>query len=518
MKHALVLGIVSAAVSAFAAEVRLSAGNAEVAVAPDAPAATRFAAGVMTEHLSKVLGGEVRCVTRPTAGKYTIFLGTNGWSRAEGLSPEALRRDSFCIRVAADRAFVAGCDDPKTDPAKVIAGGAGTPVLFERATLFGVYDFLERYAGCRFYFPGELGTVVPRRESLVVPNGTTKVEPRFLERSYPFYADGEYFEGTNRAFQLLSERKLNFFRQRMHTVYIPCCHGQSEFRLLRRFGKTHPEYFVQNADGTRRLDPNILFPGHLCQSSEVWNEIHDDIVSYVRGEGPEVRGMGSWNGKEKKQDWSIMAFRRPWVDVMPGDSFTRCHCPKCTAAYTDEKDYATDLVWGRTVELAQRLKDERVPIRITQMAYLPYGRVPDVEIPDNVDVMVAVSGPWTRRQQAEVERIRAWSEKLGHPVWIWTYPGKHGRMNIPDIPNPTPCAYGRYVKQMAPYVFGMYAEANTDRWLYNYLTYYVFGKLCWNPDVDVEALLDEHFRLMFGAAAQPMADFIRQLRGYGKSL
>ena len=39
MKHALVLGIVSAAVSAFAAEVRLSAGNAEVAVATDAPAA-----------------------------------------------------------------------------------------------------------------------------------------------------------------------------------------------------------------------------------------------------------------------------------------------------------------------------------------------------------------------------------------------------------------------------------------------------------------------------------------------
>ena len=34
-------------------------------------------------------------------------------------------------------------------------------MFHEHATLFGVYEFLERFADCRFYFPGELGPSGP---------------------------------------------------------------------------------------------------------------------------------------------------------------------------------------------------------------------------------------------------------------------------------------------------------------------------------------------------------------------
>ena len=43
--------------------------------------------------------------------------------------------------------------------------GSNWPWMYdEQGTMYAVYDFLERFAGCRFYFPGELGTILPRTE------------------------------------------------------------------------------------------------------------------------------------------------------------------------------------------------------------------------------------------------------------------------------------------------------------------------------------------------------------------
>jgi len=54
---------------------------------------------------------------------------------------------------------------------------------------------------------------------------------------------------------------------------------------------------------------------------------------------------------------------------------------------------------------------------------------------------------------------------------------------------------------------GAFAESESDRWSYNYLNYYVFSRICWDPQTDVEALLEEHHLLMFGPAAKTMAAF-----------
>ena len=103
------------------------------------------------------------------------------------------------------------------------------------------------------------------------------------------------------------------------------------------------------------------------------------------------------------------------------------------------------------------------------------------------------------------KEIRGWREKLGRPVWIWTYPNKYGQMQLPNIPNGTPRAWAKYYKDVAPWIFGVYAESENDRFLYNALCYYVLGKVCWNVKTDGDALLEEFHRLMFGAAAKPMA-------------
>ena len=494
---------------------RLERGRTDIVIAPDASRSTRFAAEELRDFLTNSFCvAEVEVTTNANDGVAHIFVGASEWATRAGFVTNALARDAFMLGADGRNVYIVGRDDATVDTRhSIYSPNTGVwDQLHERATLFGVYEFLESYVGVRMYFPGELGTIIPKVSAIDVPNGVRTVAPDCIARDYSWWSDGVYFEGEKPDSHLLPARKVQYQRNRMQTQYIPCCHGQNGFNLLKRFGKSHPEYFVQNPDGSRRTSQSISFAGHLCHSSKAWDEIYRDILSYARGESPDVRGAAV-NGR-----WAIMAFRRPWVDVMPQDGFQPCQCAECRGAYkTNELHYATELVWGRTVELANKLKTAAPDIRITQMAYTPYRRIPDFDIPDNVDVMVAEGGPWTVDDASSLSNqtaeIRGWAEKLGHPVWIWTYPNKYGQMakTAFAVPNPTPRSYVRYYSHVAPWIFGVYAENENDRWFYNYLSNYAFGKFCWNKLVDIEAILDEHFRLMFGAAAQPMAEFVREM-------
>ena len=512
----LALCVLAASPVAAFGEIVLTAGKAEVVISPAAPKTVRFAAEEMTNFLSRVFGGEVAVVTAPTVGRKGIYLGDGEWTRKAGIDVSKLARDAFVITADDRGVYIAGRDDPREDTRlAVYAPWTGYWSQYhEHATLFGVYEFLERFAGVRMYFPGELGTIVPRAGEVRVPQKRFEVAPDFLQRNYSAFSDGVYFEGEKRDMKLLAGRKLNYQRNRMQTMYIPCCHGSNGFNIQRRFASSHPEYmmlFEKNGKLVRDVNPaeKAHHPGQLCHSSAVYGEFYNDILSYLKGEAPTVRGVA-----EKK--WPVMTFRKPWVDVMPQDGFQPCRCEKCENAYRKgDEHYATELVWGRTVELADRLSKAGADVRITQMAYPPYRRIPDFPIPQNVDVMVAEAGPWSLSNPAglkdEYDEIRRWSEKLGRKVWIWTYPNKFGAMNLPDIPNGTPRAWAKYFKDVSPWVFGAFAECENDRFFYNHLSYYVFGKVCWDVDTDVEALLDEYFRLMFGAGAEPMARFSKEV-------
>ena len=136
-------------------------GRTEVVLADGAPGAAAFAASEATNFLSRVLGTAVPVVSRPTGkGVASLVLGSNAWSVAAGAVPEGSARDGFRIRAVGDGVYIVGNDDDVDVPALMRRGAHNA--RFRSGTLFGVYEFLERFAGVRFYFPGEMGTVVPR--------------------------------------------------------------------------------------------------------------------------------------------------------------------------------------------------------------------------------------------------------------------------------------------------------------------------------------------------------------------
>jgi len=500
-------------------------GATEIVVDAQAPKATRIAADELKTLLGGIFGEAVPVVTKPTDGKRAIVLGTNALSRAAGLAPEKLPRDAFRLLAKDGRVYIAGCDATYADPEahNYLGDECLWQPQFERGTLFGVYEFLERQAGARFYFPGELGTILPRRDVIEVGGLDVTSAPDFTVRRWG-YADGPVPEEVLAGTDITTFKRTFFYRLRGETEYKPCCHGQNKLFLSQRFGKAHPEYLRLDANGHRSelapewSDRPPINVGHLCLSSGVWDEIYKDAKSYFSGEDASVRGVHAPDGQEGYV-WGRNASEGKFMDVMPQDCYSRCFCEACKRAYGDKKDtnYATELIWSKTAEIARRLKADGLTGRLAMMAYHPYGRVPDFDLPDNIDVMVACSGPWTFRSkgvlQPQVDKISAWAKKLGHKVWIWNYVDKVQCVGtaIPDAPSVSPRVMGQFYQLVKDQIFGAFAESESDRWLYHYLNYYVFAKVAWDNDVDVNALLDEHYRLMFGPAAAEMQAFFEQL-------
>ena len=493
--------------------ITVSAGTCAVVVGAAAPSPVQFAAEELAGFLTRRFGGKkVPVRPAPVAGEFAFVLGTNAWSRSAGLFPERLPRDAFAVKLdlPAKRLYIAGCDDPSVNFRAKLRIGV---LNFERATLFGVYDFLERFADCRFYFPGELGEIVPRADVLTLRDGLDYT-------SAPHYTVRRTYDGPSQYFEPADGRNplaLNRIRTRMETLTIPCCHGLNAFCFLRRFAKTHPEYFALY-QGVRQTDPRIKHPGQICWSSGITEEIYRDARAYLLGESAESRGVPTMNGKGFS--WNYNCSGGMYVDVMPQDSMVACQCEGCSqsrAHAADPVHNATELVWGHVVDWANRLKREGIKGNLTMMSYPPYAAVPAFDIPDNVQVMVAVTGPFSianpAKRAKDTARVKAWADKLGHKVWLWTYPNKVASLELPGVPQFSMHAWAEYYLSMKPLVFGAFAESESDRWFYNHLNHYVFGRVMWDEHANVDQILAEYAERMFGkgTAAERMGEFIKIL-------
>lgn len=479
--------------------VTLTAGNAEVVIPRNPTYAVRFAAEELTNFLSRTFGQTVSLVHAPSTDKVSLILGDNEWSCEAGLPAQSGRGDAFTIHAEGDRIFILGEDDPSMRLYSYLNKG-GTPFT-RRGTLHGVYAFLEDYAGVRLYFPGELGEIVPRRNVIIVPEGERIVRPDFPVR--------EWYLGYNAAWfgeeKLTNPRleHLDWVRLRMGTDRIPCCHGSIHFKYLDRFADSHPEYFILNGNGTRSTGRGSIHSGHLCYSSAVCEEMYQDVKAALTGCKPRDRGI-------PLDDWGPNV-RGRIVDIMPVDGMERCNCEKCRTVMAKEADdgaWATTLVWSNTARIARRLMEEGIDGTISQMAYGYFRGIPEFDLPSNIVVQVAINGPWSMDRKDQIEKengiIRGWVEKLGHKVWIWTYAIKHPSpgTDIDGIPQVTPHYWGNYYKAQAPFIYGAFAESESDRFSFNYLNYYVYSRVCWDSSADIDAILDEHYRLMFGAGAE----------------
>ena len=178
----------------------LTADNLEVVIDSSAQPTLRLAADEMTNYLSRVFLKPIPLVHRPTAGVVSLVLGSNEWSNAAGVLPVPAERDSFSYAAAEGRIYLLGRDDASLQAVGSYRAGILQNISrYEMGTLFAVYWFLEEFAGCRFYFPGEYGTIVPRRDSLTLPKESCVRKPDFAVRSVYMLGDGAWPDGSGKS-------------------------------------------------------------------------------------------------------------------------------------------------------------------------------------------------------------------------------------------------------------------------------------------------------------------------------
>ena len=487
--------------------VLLTAKNAEVVVAPGASPVTVFAAEEMTNFLSRVLNGNVPLTRAPSGeGRVSVIVGDNAWAAEAGIDPKGLPRDSYVVRTEGSRVYIAGVDRADIADWKP---AFGMTLDCERASLFGVYGWLEEMAGIRFIWPDdELGTIVPRKDAIVLTEGEKTVTPDFLQRYPYFWGDSKPRGWPCETYGGYGAKGMLWMRLRLATCEIPCCHGSCHFQYVQRFAASHPEFFSQKKDGTIETNLSHYGASQLCWTNPgLREEMYQDIKAYLTGQKPETRGFKKW-GRNCKYG--------KYVDIMPDDGFRPCFCPTCQAAFEDGrkkygKQYATEVIWGACRDIGNRLIAEKVPGSISMMAYSPYGTVPPFDLPTNVEVMVALGGPWslvdTKRYATDMSRLDAWAKKVGHGVLTWTYPHKYNATMIKGIPCFAPHAWGKYYASQKEGSIGGFMECESDSSFYNFLNYYAFSHVMWDAKTDVDALVDEAYALMFGAGAGEMKTF-----------
>ena len=122
--------------------VEIRPGEVDVVVEKKAPPAVWFAAEELTNILSQALGAAVPIAEKPS-DRTAIILGDSRLAREAGIDVNAKPRDTFFIKTAANRVYLAGRDDKRQHPLR----SPRFDISLERATSFAVYAFLEDYAG-----------------------------------------------------------------------------------------------------------------------------------------------------------------------------------------------------------------------------------------------------------------------------------------------------------------------------------------------------------------------------------
>ncbi len=126
----------------------------QIVVQGDALPATRWAASELQSFVEKATDARLPIVGPDQRGEASIVIRADAQLPCDGFMMEVMGRDLV----------ITGGDtggEPRTIDYK-------HPVCC--GTLYGVYEFLERFAGVRFYWPDELGTIVPSSPQIEIPD------------------------------------------------------------------------------------------------------------------------------------------------------------------------------------------------------------------------------------------------------------------------------------------------------------------------------------------------------------
>ena len=388
-----------------------------------------------------------------------------------------------------------------------------------RATLWGAYDFLERFFGCRYYYPGPDGCVRPVCTNLVLAPCAYTDAPRFRNRGDGFRPDVATVArtlGTPLVRASLSDWRAA--ARLAHTTSFTAIHSPDP----RMWAEAHPEWmgtsFLRRPDGGFYYCPT----NHMRNYYDVTNlEFADALVEgLARDDTPEGRRrQGFAHNDARTVVFAQCDSFRTLEEMRANPVVQREGLITDANVALGPYGYFSD-VYGRFYRhFAMRLNARLPGRRLILMPYAGCTYAPTQErfrhLPDNVELCVCLPKVprFIRNPQVRdlmVRELRRWTEVIGgRPVQqIWTYnafnsPFEQAVANefLPE----TIAAFGPDLGDTGLAVdLGLYPVQVPGQCVpfhFYYETYCAFRALWGGARFNPDAALDEHWTLFYGAEA-----------------
>ncbi|MBT4821990.1 MAG: DUF4838 domain-containing protein, partial [Lentisphaerae bacterium] len=460
---------------------------ATIVVPDDAGDVATRAAEWIRAYVQKVSGAELPVLPegRCPAGNL-ISVGHTTLAAAAGVDAADLQYDGCRLVAKGNVLYLLGRDtlttlqrerwqDGERRASKVQCGAQGT---CKAAT-----TFLERFCGVRWFLPAPDGEFVPPSADVAVPDDTDIVyTPPFA------FLHGRYVYGSQLGPAAIANNnrtaiKLCTFGGHSWPTWVPPA----------IYYKDHPEYFAL-IDG-KRTDSKS---GHLCTSN------------------PEVRQI------LLKETRTLFDAGFEWVQLGQSDGYLRCQCAACEkldtyrgranklGLTTDEwlYTYLKDNPCERIHDVHKWIADEcmvshpdkTVHLLVYSTSVTPskaFDAWPTNTVGEVCDVDPRIIGGWEGKLRAKTTYmcwyLIAW-RGVGFGVMV------------------TPRQIAERIGYLRKHNFiGIYLCGGGANWGLQGPTYYTMGKMCEDSTLSYKDLTAEYCRGIYGAAAEEMIDFFRQL-------
>lgn len=422
-------------------------------------------ARLLQKGFRETLGADFPVVTESRMDKKlpAIYLGKTRAIRALGFDLARFRNFESVILERGKDIYIGGNDHENYEKTQHPANLRN----FILGTVKGTTTFMEDYLRTRFLMPGETGTDFARLDAVRVPKNLTRtVDPKLVSSIASFF-DLFYNYATN----IFGRNQTEFYGGHSYYDAVP----------KEKYAKTHPEYFILSAAGSRDPSSNGLCITHP--------EVQDLMVREALKQfdrGAEI------------------------VVLSQTDGFVLCRCKNCLA-YGNTSDPGEKL-WILHRNLAERIGRLRPGKVVMICSYFPNWEPPKSfhEFPENVAILLCQTFP------PMLPILEKWKNyKVPHGFMIYTYTG--GNYNAPGY---TVQRTPKFCKQYIQLFFrksdldikGIFrCSFRGENFGLEGPVYYIFGKLLENPDADEEQILQEYCDRAFHEAAPYMKTFYDNL-------
>jgi hypothetical protein len=465
-------------------------------VAPASPTpAEAFAIKELRDYLQKITGKDIQVVS-PDGRLSTPAIIAGVQPLNKNLAVEKLGPEEFVIDVSKDFVRIAG------GSGKTVTNAKGEKYVQERGTLYGVYEFLETL-GVRWYRPDPWGEYVPQLQTINLPTGVKTYRPAYMYRyginGYRWWQDETMEQrAMGRLWATRNRQNCNIGTQKTEcggSYQVNFSHSYMYVIPAGRYFASHPEYFA--LINGKRIDKREVWPTQLCLSNPDIQRLFVEGIAAQAKDNPQIEV----------------------ISVEPNDMQDWCECDGCKAM----DDPKLKAAMGGGVSMANRvcafnniialkLAEQALQVKIGWLAYNQHTEVPTLVTrlePNTVVMAAAFAGgysdyskklgdPSSEQNTRFLDTLRGYGKLT--QVMVHEYWGGYAWFG------PLPVIH-TMVDRLREYrhlgVVGVYNQVDQN-WGPQGLVLYMYCKLLWNPDLDVDKELDLYYTNYYGPAAAPM--------------